>query len=122
VPLAGDEVGVLDHQDLRQGPPFYDLASLLNDSLYPPPQVEEEIIAPYVRGPEDRLRYRRAAAQRALKIAGTFEAFRRRGHDRHVALIAPSLAAAGRHLAALPETADLAEELAPLWRGQPAAS
>ena len=122
VPLAGNEVGVLDHQDLRLGPPFYDLASLLNDSLYPPLQVEEEIIAPYVRSPDDRLRYRRAAAQRALKIAGTFEVFRRRGQDRHVALIAPSLATAWRHLAALPETADLAEELAPLWRGQPAAS
>lgn len=120
VPLPGDGVGVLDHQDLRLGPPLYDLASLLNDSLYPPPRVEEEILAPYVRGPEDRLRYRRAAAHRALKIAGTFEAFRRRGHQRHAALIAPSLAAAWRHLAALPETAALAEELAPLWRGQAA--
>src|SRR4029077_1128026 len=28
---------VLDHQDLRLGPPLYDLASLLNDTPFPPP-------------------------------------------------------------------------------------
>lgn len=118
LPLPGQEVGVLDHQDLRLGPPFYDLASLLNDTLHPPPEVEDELVAPYLRGPADRLLYRRAAAQRALKIAGTFEAFHRRGHDRHVPLIAPALAAALRHLQALPETAGLASELAPHWRAQ----
>ncbi len=115
VPLAAGEIGVLDHQDLRLGPPHYDLASLLNDSLYPPPEVEERLVAPYLASHGDRLQYRRAAAQRSLKIAGTFEAFRRRGQERHVPLIAPALAAALRHLAALPETTALARELAPLW-------
>jgi hypothetical protein len=118
VPLPSGEVAVLDHQDLRLGPDLYDLASLLNDTLYPPPELEEEILAPYVGGPGARLRYRRAAAQRGLKIAGTFEAFRRRGHDRHAALIEPSLAGALRHLAALPETAELASDLEPLWRAR----
>lgn len=115
VPLADGQVGLLDHQDLRLGPPFYDLASLLNDSLYPGPEVEARVTAPYLARPVDRRRYHRAAAQRALKIAGTFEALRRGGHDRHAPLIAPSLAAARRHLAALPETAGLAAELTGRW-------
>nr|HPK65586.1 phosphotransferase [Thermoanaerobaculia bacterium] len=34
-------VGVIDHQDLRLGPPWYDLASLCNDSLFPPPELVE---------------------------------------------------------------------------------
>ena len=113
VPLPGGAVGVLDHQDLRLGPPRYDLASLLNDSLFPPPEVEEAILAGVLRGDEDRLRYRRAAAQRTLKAAGTFAAFARRGSDRHLGLIPPTLARACGHLSALPETAELAPELAP---------
>ncbi len=115
MPLPGAGIGILDHQDLRLGPPLYDLASLLNDSLYPPLEVEWRLISPYLSGPEDRLAYHRAAAQRALKIAGTFERFRRAGSARHVPLIAPSLRAALRHLAALPETAELAAELSGLW-------
>ena len=35
---------VLDHQDLRIGPRFYDLASLLNDSLFAPADFEEKIL------------------------------------------------------------------------------
>jgi aminoglycoside/choline kinase family phosphotransferase len=116
VPLPGPTVGVLDHQDLRLGPPFYDLASLLNDSLFPPPEVVEPLLAGHLRGADDRLRYRRAAVQRTLKAAGTFAAFARRGSDRHLGLIPPTLARACEHLADLPETAALAAELARLWR------
>jgi N-acetylmuramate 1-kinase len=116
VPLPGGAVGVLDHQDLRLGPPGYDLASLLNDSLFPPPEVEEAVLAGRLRGEGDRRRYHRAAAQRTLKAAGTFAAFARRGSDRHLGLIPPTLARACGHLSALPETAELGRELARLWR------
>ncbi len=108
-------LAVLDHQDLRPGPPFYDLASLLNDSLFPPWEMERELLAPVLGGTQDRERYERAAAQRALKAIGTFAAFARRGFDRHLPLIAPTLARALRHLGNLPETRPLAPELARLW-------
>jgi aminoglycoside/choline kinase family phosphotransferase len=115
VPLGSGAVGILDHQDLRLGPPRYDLASLLNDSLFPPPAVEEAILGEVLEDEADRLRYRRAVAQRTLKAAGTFAAFARRGSDRHLGLIAPTLARALAQLAALPETAAVASELAPRW-------
>jgi aminoglycoside/choline kinase family phosphotransferase len=116
VPLPGPIVGVLDHQDLRLGPPFYDLASLLNDSLFPPPELEESILAGRLASEADRRRYHRAAAQRTLKAAGTFAAFARRGCDRHLGLIPPTLGRALRHLGALPETAASAAALVPVWR------
>ena len=116
VPLADAAVGVLDHQDLRLGPPLYDLALLLNDSLFPLPEVEAAILAGVLGGEEDLWRYRRAAAQRTLKAAGTFAAFARRGSDRHLGLIPPTLARASAQLSALPETAELGRELARLWR------
>lgn len=109
-------LSVLDHQDLRLGPPFYDLASLLNDSLFPPAEAHERLLAAALRGPDDRLRYRRAAAQRTLKAVGTYVSFARRGSDRHLPLVAPTLGRCLDHLARLPEHADLARRLAPVWR------
>lgn len=104
VPLAGGGVAVLDHQDLRLGPPAYDLASLLNDSLFPPPEIEEPLLERGGFGAgERRLDYHRAAVQRGLKAIGTFAAFARRGSTRHLPLVAPTGARALRHLAALPE-------------------
>src|SRR5262249_24021197 len=78
-PDGPPRVGVLDHQDLRLGPPAYDLASLLNDTLFPTPEVEAAFLAELAPGPEERLRYHRAAAQRTLKAVGTYAAFARRG-------------------------------------------
>lgn len=121
VPLSGGGVAVLDHQDLRLGPPLYDLASLTNDTLYPPPDVVEGLLGPRLEAPGARLAFHRAAAQRALKIAGTFEAFRRRGDSRHVRLIRPSLEAALHHMAEIPETAPLVSRLARSWSPPPAA-
>jgi len=45
-------VCVLDHQDLRLGPPAYDLASLLNDTLFPTPEVEAAFLAELAPSPE----------------------------------------------------------------------
>jgi len=118
VPLGdGPELAVLDHQDLRLAPAAYDLASLLNDSLFPPPDVEERLLGKFLPAfGADRLAYHRAAAQRTLKAAGTFMSFARRGFRRHLALIPPTLERALGHLAALPEGEELVGELAPSWR------
>jgi N-acetylmuramate 1-kinase len=117
MPLPGPpRVVVLDHQDLRLGPPFYDLASLLNDTLFPPPDAEEAFLAAALQSPADRVRYHRAAAQRTLKAVGTYASFARRGAERHLPLIGPTLSRCLGHLARVPESASLASELARVWR------
>ena len=110
---AGGELAVLDHQDLRLGPPAYDLASLLNDTLFPPPELEEELLARVPRIP--RVHYHRAAAQRTLKAVGTYTSFARRGAERHLPLIAPTLARCLDHLGRVPESAGLAGDLGRTW-------
>jgi len=119
VPLAGNappRVAVLDHQDLRLGPPAYDLASLLNDTLFPPPEVEEALLAAAVPAAAARLRYHPAAAQRTLKAVGTYASFARRGSDRHLPLIPETLGRCLAHLGRTPEGEDAAALLARLWR------
>ena len=113
---------VIDHQDLRQGPIWYDLGSLLNDSLYASSTEETELLAIAGVPDDERENYHRAAAQRALKIVGTFTAFAERGADRHLTLIRPSLLAAQRHLALVPETAAAICALTPSWDAKLAAS
>ncbi len=123
VPLDGGGLAVLDHQDLRIGPAHYDLASLLNDSLFVPPELERELLDAYgvlgkdrdENGDADLDLYRACAAQRTLKAAGTFAAFARRGFSRHLPLIPPTLARAAAHLRQLPEGAELPEELFESW-------
>lgn len=116
MPIPGTwQVAVLDHQDLRLGPPLYDLASLLNDTLFPPPPVEEALLAKALETPADRVRYHRAAAQRTLKAVGTYASFARRGADRHLPLIPGTLSRCLGHLARVPESAALAEDLARAW-------
>jgi aminoglycoside/choline kinase family phosphotransferase len=117
MPMASGEVGVLDHQDLRLGPRAYDVASLLNDTLFPPPRIEEELLAAAPDG-EPRDSYHRAAAQRTFKAVGTYASFARRGAPRHLPLIAPTLARALRHLGRLAGMAPLARRLEAAWRGE----
>lgn len=123
MPLPGGRVVVLDHQDLRLGPPLYDLASLLNDTLFPPPAAEEALLARALdgAGPGDRERYHRAAAQRTLKAVGTYAAFARRGANRHVPLISPTLERFLEHLSRLPEGSGLATDLRKAWAASMAA-
>lgn len=103
---------VIDHQDLRLGPPYYDLASILNDSLFPSPELEEEILSFYLGDrPQERTRYHRAAAQRTLKAVGTYETFAQRGFERHRKLISPTLDRSLRHLGRLPEASAVVEVL-----------
>lgn len=110
------EIVVLDHQDLRLGPPTYDLASLLNDTRFASPAVEAEILDQAGIAGEDLGDYRRAVVQRALKAAGTFARAARGGNPHHVGLIAPTLARAWRHFETLPELRDVHRTLRPAWR------
>lgn len=112
MPLPSGGLVVLDHQDLRLGPPAYDVASLLNDTLFPPPEVEEALLS--LAG-VDRASYHRAAAQRTLKAVGTYTSFALRGADRHLPLVAPTLARCLRHLARVPEGAPTVPELTRIW-------
>jgi aminoglycoside/choline kinase family phosphotransferase len=116
VPGAGGVLFVLDHQDLRLGPPSYDLSSLLNDSFFPPHDLESRWVAPHLSDASAERGYHRAAAQRTLKAVGTFAAFAARGFERHLPLIPPTLERALHHLALAPETAAAAPELERLWR------
>jgi N-acetylmuramate 1-kinase len=115
MPVAeADRIAVLDHQDLRLGPPAYDLASLLNDTLFPPAEIEEGFLTVALDG-ADRLGYHRAAAQRTLKAVGTYTKFSLRGAHRHLPLIPPTLARCLHHLSRTPEGGPLAEDLGRLW-------
>jgi aminoglycoside/choline kinase family phosphotransferase len=110
------KVGVLDHQDLRAGPPFYDLASLLNDSLFPPPETENALLASCLSDDSERLSYHRAAVQRTIKVVGTFEAFARRGNPARLPLIPATLGRALYHLQRVPEGQGITQTLSELWR------
>jgi aminoglycoside/choline kinase family phosphotransferase len=115
----GASLVVLDHQDLRLGPPLYDLASLLNDTLFPPAAVEEALLAK--AHPAEAAAalwnrsYHRAAAQRTLKAVGTFAKFARLGANRHLPLIPPTLARFVKHFAQIPEGETLSARLREAW-------
>lgn len=111
MPLPGGGVALLDFQDLRLGPPAYDLASMLNDSLFAPPELERRWVERFLAGGCATEAYLRAVAQRTLKAVGTFARFAERGDPRHLPLVAPTLERAVNALATLPETA---AEFAPL--------
>ena len=116
IPLEdAPDLAVIDHQGLRLGPLFYDLASLFNDSLFLPEEAEGALLAETLTGPRDWEELHRTAAQRCLKAVGTYDRFSRAGVDRHLALIPPTLARAARHLARVPETEALAAELRRRW-------
>ena len=104
VPLGAGRVALIDFQDLRPGPAAYDLASMLNDSLFPPEPMERGLVERYLPPGTTVESYGRAVAQRTLKAVGNFVAFAARGEPRHRPLIAPALARAERHLRLLPET------------------
>jgi N-acetylmuramate 1-kinase len=109
------EVVVLDHQDLRLGPLAYDLASLLNDSLFPPASIEDLLVAQALPGEDGALAYRRTVVQRSIKAVGTYCAFAQRGLDRHLGLVRPTLARAWRWFDAIPELTPLRPALAASW-------
>ena len=117
VPSGGDfKLIVLDHQDLRIGPVFYDLASLCNDSIFPPLGIESSLIGGFISDDRQYLSYHRAAAQRTLKAIGTYERFGRRGTRRHLRLIPGTFERSLHHLGQLPDFADLLATIGPVWQ------
>ena len=115
VPLPDGSVLVLDHQDLRLGPASYDVASLTNDSLFLSPERCRAVASD---SEASSLSYRRCAAQRSLKIVGTFVSFSQRGSSRYLPWVDGCMARAFDYLTSLPEGEDLAEPLRPLWRSE----
>jgi aminoglycoside/choline kinase family phosphotransferase len=107
---SGPELAVIDHQDLRLAPAAYDAASLLNDSLYPPDELSLSLL-----GDLEAIDYHRCAAQRTLKIIGTFVKFARAGSDRYLPLVPVTLRRCIGHLRALPEADSLSAEVARWW-------
>lgn len=112
---AEAEVVVIDHQDLRLGPPHYDLASLLNDSLTLSAGRRRRHLAVLGEDVDEFALYNAAVAQRMLKIAGTFAHFAALGNDRHLPLIGPALRRFFDALDALPEGRELATRLRREW-------
>lgn len=111
VPVAPQGVAVLDFQDLRLGPVGYDLASLLNDSLFASPAVEARCVSEWPRLAGAAAQYRAAVVQRSLKAVGTYLAFARRGMRRHLPLVVPTLERALELFGQLPETVALGDAL-----------
>lgn len=110
-----EELVLIDYQDLRLGPPCYDLASLLNDTLTLSVRERREHL-PAIREDADLIdQYHAAAAQRTLKIVGTFAYFAAVGSDRYLRLIPPALLRFLDALAALPEGRELAPRLRRAW-------
>ena len=75
------EAVLIDHQDLRPGPVFYDFASLATDAYVDLPQAVQELIQNSVKSLGSRLglsaeqcviQYQYTALQRVLKALGTF--------------------------------------------------
>ena len=109
------ELVVIDHQDLRLGPPCYDLASLLNDTLTLSRRQRREHLSAIRDDAGLIAQYHAAAAQRTLKIAGTFAYFAAVGSDRYLRLIPPALRRFLDALDALPEGRDLVPPLRRAW-------
>jgi hypothetical protein len=108
---------LLDHQDLRLGPPHYDAASLLHDSSrLGGEQVErfESELLP----PSERADYARVCVQRMFKIVGTFHSFAARGDSRHLHRVPAALADAALKLRDVPEGVDVAPALEERWRAR----
>jgi aminoglycoside/choline kinase family phosphotransferase len=113
VPVEGSgDIAVIDHQDLRLGPRGYDLASLTNDSFFLSDRRAAAVLGTSV---VDSGAYRRSAAQRLLKIAGTFVSFARRGSDRYLRFVPLCLERFAHHFGELEESSEVGEELAERW-------
>ena len=111
-------VAVIDHQDACLAPRSYDLASLLNDSLFLSPSQEEQLLGRIPTDQEQLMSYRRCAVQRTLKATATYVKFALRGFDRHLALIAPTLARTAFQLERLPEGGSVPSAIFSRWRNR----
>lgn len=113
--VVGDELFLIDYQDLRMGPDTYDLASLLRDrgvARILGDDVELALVDEYARLANAegnvRERYFQTLLQRSLKILGTFSRQPiERGKLHYLDFIPPTLESVRRCLAELPQFAPL---------------
>ncbi|MDA1260651.1 MAG: phosphotransferase [Planctomycetota bacterium] len=106
------EIGWLDHQDLRRGPLYYDLASLATDAYVDLPEAVVRLLADAVpawgasHGLSEeaaRERFHYSALQRVLKALGTFGNLLAQGRDEYRPAETRALAHAHRLFAERPE-------------------
>ena len=112
---SSNRLMVLDHQDLCLAPRGYDLASLLNDSLFASATGERRVLSIHVPQVTTELCYRRCVVQRGLKAIGTFRRFSVRGVDRHLPLIPRALACVWRQFSQVPELSRVERETIALY-------
>jgi aminoglycoside/choline kinase family phosphotransferase len=115
--VVGDEIYLIDFQDLRMGPDTYDLASLLRDrgvARIIGDETELELVDHYAGGRNVRHRYFETLLQRSIKILGTFSKQPiERGRMHYLDFIPPTIESIRRCLRELPEYAAL-ERLLPM--------
>ena len=114
-PKDPEALTIIDHQDLRLGPRAYDLASLLNDSLFADYRLEQSLLKRYCQGSSERADYSRCVVQRCLKGVGTFCRFAATGQPRYLPLVPKALERSLTHLKLLPEARDLVSRLEGEW-------
>jgi N-acetylmuramate 1-kinase len=109
--LHRGEVVLIDHQDMRRGPLFYDLASLRTDAYLElsPPVIEQLEIEVQQLGKAAGLdpvasqrQWRRTALQRVFKALGTFAWMQAQGRDDYAPAEQRARAHAHRLFSALP--------------------
>jgi hypothetical protein len=125
--VKGGSLTVVDCQDARPGPPWYDLVSLLRDSYLDLPEgLERECLALYRRRMAGSAvaeisntaftdGYLRCAVQRHLKVLGTFARLAERGKPTYLAWVPRTLTHLRGALAHFPELAWI-ERLLPRGR------
>lgn len=116
LPPDGGGLAVIDHQDACLAPCYYDLASLLNDSLFLPSSGEDELLAQISSDPQALISYRRCAVQRTLKATATYIKFAFQGFKEHLALVPPTLARAALQFERLPEGGRVPSGIYARWR------
>lgn len=115
--FSGGETYVIDFQDARLGPVTYDLASLLYDSYLQHTRkmiqhLERYYFTFYPNAHTQRWEYPRMCLQRNLKALGTFGyQASRLGRDFYLQFVGPTLAYVQKHLATLPEYAEMSKLL-----------
>lgn len=121
--LPGDEIGVIDYQDMLVGPDTYDAVSLLSERAMPMVlsgaergDLRESWAAATGAAPGWRDRWRLVRAQRGLKVLGTFARLAIPGDTPYESWLRSLLEALAPELAAIDAPSELVDPLLDLSR------